>query len=272
MLILEVIGFYFSNSLALISDAGHLLSDALALALAVFAGIMSMRPATQKISYGWHRIEILAAGFNGGSLIVIAIWIIYEAISRMQSPPTIDVHWLLPIAVVGLIGNIISAFILHRTGDVEKELNLKGAYLHVLGDALGSVGTIIAAACIWVWDLYIIDPIISMMIALIISRSGWFVLKEAIFVLMESTPDHINTQQLKQDLKKIEHVLDVHDLHVWSLTSDVLAMTCHLRVQDNQYSQHILRQALELLHTKYDLEHCTIQIETIQIVHSELHT
>ncbi len=271
MLILELIGFYYTNSLALISDAGHLVSDLLALLLSVFAGWVSLRPRNQKISFGWHRFEILAAGVNGGSLIVIGIIIIYEAIQRIFIPQQVDPYWLLPIAIVGLLGNLLSAWILHRNGDVEHELNLKSAYLHVLADALGSVGTIIAALSIMFWHITIVDPLVSLLIAVIISRSGYYVLKEALYVLMEAVPPHIQLADIETQFSKIHGVDDVHDLHVWSLTSDYLALTAHIIVVDDADTQHILQKAIHIAEEHFGIHHCTIQVETKTVQHAVLH-
>lgn len=259
-MIVEVIGGFMTNSLALLSDAGHMLSDAAALGLSLFAMKLGERKATQSKTFGYKRFEIIAAGLNGLTLILISVYIFYEAYHRFLNPPEVQSMGMLAISVIGLLVNIIAAWILMR-GDKDENLNVRSAFLHVLGDMLGSVGAIAAALMIYFFNWGMADPLASIAVATLIIISGWRVTKESLHVLMEGTPDQIKLNEVKQALMKIPNVTDVHDVHVWSITSGVFMLSGHIAVAGEGLHDHILRQAQSLLHDEFDIDHSTLQVE-----------
>lgn len=259
-MIAEFIGGFLTNSLALISDAGHMLSDAAALGLSLSALIFGAKAATPSKTYGYKRFEILAALLNGVVLVVLAIFIFIEAIDRLSAPPTVIGQGMIIISSVGLIVNIVVAWILHSKGSKEN-LNVRSAFLHVIGDLLGSVGAIIAAVLIILFGWYIADPIASMIVSVLIIYSGWHILKESVNILMEAKPVHIDSDKIIHQLKEIEGVIDIHDLHIWTITSDFESMTIHLKVKPDVDRDIILEQAKYILSKEFGISHVTIQIE-----------
>ncbi len=259
-MVVEVIGGIMTNSLALLSDAGHMLSDSAALGLSFLAMTYGKRASSHSKTFGYKRFEILAAFINGIALIAIAIYIFWEAYHRILQPVSIVSSGMLIVSVIGFIVNIIAAFILMR-GDKDENINVRSAFLHVLGDLLGSVGAIIAALLImffgWGWA----DPAASVIVAVLVLISGWRVTKESIHILMEGTPANINIDKVKQTLLSIQEVKEVNDLHVWSITSDFPAFSCHLVTDTGIDQQALLIQANSLLHDEYHIEHTTIQID-----------
>jgi cobalt-zinc-cadmium efflux system protein len=270
IMILEFIGGLITNSLALLSDSGHMLSDASSLALSLVAIWFANRPSSANKTYGYYRFEILAALFNGVTLFIIAGFIIYEAYGRFLEPPTVASGMMMGIAVVGLLANLLSAWSLFRKGDVKDNVNLKSAYLHVLGDALGSVGAIVAGVLMLVFEWYVADPIISVIVALLILKSAWGVLQQSIHILMEGTPMTLNHSEVKTVLENIEGVKNVHDLHIWTITSGLDSLSCHLLVEDHSNEQEILQQAINAIRDHCKIEHTTIQIEKSGLVHGEM--
>ncbi|QMV41463.1 cation diffusion facilitator family transporter [Cohnella cholangitidis] len=270
IMILEFAGGLLTNSLALLSDSGHMLSDASSLALSLVAFWFATKPASPNKTYGFYRFEILAALFNGVTLFVIAGFIMWEAFNRFGHPPEVSSLSMILIASVGLIANLMSAWALLRKGDVKNNLNLRSAYLHVLGDALGSVGAIAAGLIMLVFDWYLADPIISVLVSLLILKGAWGVVKHTVHILMEGTPITVNQEQVKSTLTEIQGVLDVHDLHIWTITSGMDSLSCHLLVSDESDNQAILQQAIRLIEERFKIQHTTIQIETSSIQHSEL--
>lgn len=260
-MIAEVIGGFVTNSLALLSDAGHMLSDAVSLALSLLAFKIGEKKPTLEKTYGYKRIEMLAALCNGVVLIVISIYIFIEAIRRFQKPVEIASNGMLLIAVLGLFINITSAWILTRGGDVKENLNVRSAFLHVLGDLLGSVGAIIAALLIKFFGWTAADPIASILVSILVIISGWRVTRDTVHILMEGTPGHINIEEVKDTLLNIANVKEVHDLHIWSVTSDFQVLTCHLVVEKEDDTQVVLVQASNVLKEKFHVEHVTIQVE-----------
>ena len=216
-MVAEVVGGLLTNSLALLADAGHMLSDAAALGLSLFAIRLAQRPPDLRRSYGYYRAEILAALANGATLIALSIWIFIAAFHRLAMPPEVAGFTMLWIAVGGLLINIASLWILHAGKD--ESLNVHGAWLHVLGDALGSVGTIVAAVLIWAFGWFWTDPLASMLIGLLIIYSSWALLREAVSVLMQSTPRRIDPDRVQAAMLAVPGVTAVHDLHVWTITS-----------------------------------------------------
>ncbi|MFC5404477.1 cation diffusion facilitator family transporter [Cohnella soli] len=270
IMILEFAGGLITNSLALLSDSGHMLSDASSLALSLVAIWFATKPASPRKTFGFHRFEILAALFNGVTLFIVAGFILWEAIRRFSAPPEVSSLSMIMIACVGLAANLLSAFALMRQGDVKNNINLRSAYLHVLGDALGSVGAVAAGIIMLVTDWYIADPIISVLVSLLILRSTWGVVKHTVHVLMEGTPDGVDQAEVKEALVAIEGVSGVHNLHIWTITSGMHALSCHLLVEDGAQAQRILQQAISLLEQSFDIEHATIQIETTEIQHPNI--
>lgn len=260
-MVVEVIGGLMTNSLALLSDAGHMLSDAAALGLSLVAIKIGEKIATEKKTFGFKRFEIIAAAINGATLIIISIFIFYEAIERLIHPPEVQSLGMLSIAVIGLLVNILAAWILMR-GDKDDNLNVRSAFLHVIGDMLGSVGAIVAALVIYFFGWGIADPIASVIVAALILFSGWRVTKDSLHVLMEGSPDHLNLEELKAKLLSITTVQSVHDLHVWSITSGVPMLSCHLAISGDGSHDQVLRHAQSLLHDEFGIDHSTIQVES----------
>jgi cobalt-zinc-cadmium efflux system protein len=270
IMLLEFFGGILTNSLALLSDSGHMLSDASSLFLSLVAIWFATRPPSPNKTYGFYRFEILAALFNGTTLFVIAAFIVWEAYERVLQPPTVASGSMMMIASVGLLANLISAWALMRKGDVKNNMNLRSAYLHILGDALGSVGAIIAGLLMLLFSWYVADPIISVVVALLILKSAWGVVKHSIHILMEGTPITIDQQEVKTMLDEIEGVMDVHDLHIWTITSGLDTLSCHILIEDHMEGQVILQQAIDKIKDKFKIEHTTIQIEKSQLQHSEM--
>lgn len=259
-MVVEVIGGVITNSLALLSDAGHMLSDAAALGLSLFAMKLGERKATHSKTYGYKRFEIIAAALNGLTLIIISIYIFVEAYHRFADPPQVQSMGMLTISVIGLIVNIIAAWILMR-GDKDENLNVRSAFLHVLGDMLGSVGAITAALLIYFFDWGLADPIASVAVAILIIISGWRVTKESFHVLMEGTPEQIEVNEVKNEIMNIPEVKDVHDVHIWSITSGVLMLSGHIAVKGEGAHDRVLHKAQKLLHDRFGIDHSTLQVE-----------
>lgn len=268
IMLLEFFGGLVTGSLALLSDSGHMLSDAAALVLSLVAVRFAARPASPRNTYGFYRFEILAALFNGISLFVIAGFIIWEAAQRVMAPPEVASGSMMLIALIGLLANLLSAWSLMRKSDIDGNINVRSAYLHVLGDALGSVGAIIAGLLMWLFGWYIADPIVSVVVALLILKGAWNVIQTTVHVLMEGAPADIDQQEVSMALQRIEGVKDVHDLHIWSITSGMNSLSCHLLIEDQAQEQQILQQALALIEERFNLPHATIQVEKEQISHS----
>lgn len=268
--ILEFFGGIVTHSLALLSDSGHMLSDASSLLLSLLAIWFAGRAATAKKTFGYYRLEILAALLNGLTLFVIAGFIIWEACQRLFDPPTVASGTMILIAMVGLLANLVSAWTLIRQGDVKENLNLRSAYLHVLGDALGSVGAILAGIVMYFFGWYIFDPIISVFVALLILRGAWGIITQTVHILMEGTPSSMNMEEVSERLAQIDGVVEVHDLHIWTITSGIDSLSCHLVVEPNRDSQDVLQIAIDLLEQQYSMTHVTIQIESPRIRHAEL--
>ncbi len=270
IMILEFIGGLVTNSLALLSDAGHMLSDSSSLLLSLVAFWFAAKPPSPNKTFGFYRFEILAAFFNGITLFLMAGWIVYEAFERIMEPPIVSSGTMIMIAVIGLIANLLSAYFLMKQGNVEGNLNVRSAYLHVIGDALGSVGAILAGILMLIFDWYIADPIISIVVALLILKSAWGLLKTTIHILMEGTPITINPQDIKETLCSITGIIDIHDLHIWTITSGLDSLTCHVLIEDHQNEQVILQQVIQVIEEKYGIVHTTIQIEKTDFQHHEL--
>lgn len=247
-----------------------MLSDASSMALSLVAIWFASRPPSSNKTYGYYRFEILAALFNGVTLFVIAGFIVKEAIQRFNDPPTVASGTMIIIAFIGLAANLLSAVTLLKKADVKENINLKSAYIHIIGDALGSVGAIVAGLLMLLFDWYIADPIISVIVALLILKSAWGVLKQSIHILMEGSPVIINKEEVLAILENIEGVKNVHDLHIWTITSGLDTLSCHILIEDKKEEQEVLQQAINLIRDNYKIEHTTIQIEKSNLQHQEL--
>lgn len=257
-MVAEAVGGWLAGSLALLADAGHMLADAAALGLALFAARVAQRPATPERSFGLLRLEILAALVNGALLIAIAIGIGIEAWHRLRAPQPVDGALLLGVAGVGLVANLVSLAILHRGH--EHSLNQRGAYLHVLGDLLGSVGALAAGALVLTTGWTLADPLISVLITLLVLGSAWRLIKESTDVLMEATPDHIALGDVHDRIASVPGVDSVHDLHVWTVTSGVVAMSGHLVVKNPTDNQPVLEAVQDRMRA-LGINHVTVQME-----------
>lgn len=263
-MIIEVIGGVVTNSLALLSDAGHMLSDATALGLSYLAITFGERKATEFKTFGFKRFEVLAAFINGLTLIGISVYIFFEAYRRFSEPPEVMSIGMLTVAIIGLIVNIVAAYILMK-GDTSGNLNMKSAFLHVIGDMLGSVGAIAAALLIMFFGWNLADPIASVLVALLIIISAYRVTKDSIHILMEGVPTHIKVNDVENALTSVKHVVGIHDLHIWAITSDIPSLSCHILIEDARFSQEVLKEAKNVLHDHFDIVHTTIQIDTPDI-------
>ncbi|BAQ09572.1 potassium/proton-divalent cation antiporter [Bacillus sp. OxB-1] len=270
-MIVEAVGGFLTNSLALLADAGHMLSDSISLGIALLAFKFGEKAASTSKTFGYRRFEILAAVLNGVTLIIIALFIFYEAVKRFASPPEVATTGMLIVSSIGLAVNILVAWIMMRGGDVEENLNMKGAYLHVISDMLGSIGAIAAALLMmffgWAWA----DPLASVIVAILVLRSGYFVSKSGLHVLMEGVPSNVDLNDVLHAIQNAKGVQSVHDLHVWSITSGLNALSCHAVVDDQMTiaeSEQLLR-AIEYDLAHLNIHHVTIQLETPSHVHDD---
>ena len=256
----ELIGGFLTNSLALLSDAGHMLSDIAALALSLFAFRIAKRPATVISTYGYHRAEILAALFNGLTLWLIVGVIFTAAYNRFLDPPAVASYGMLIVASLGLLVNLVAGAVLY--GSHHHNLNLRGAFLHIVSDALGSVGAIVASLIMLFTGWYVADPLISILIGLLILHSSWNLVKESLIVLMQAVPKGIRLEDVQQALEGVEGVSKVHDLHVWAVTSDIFTLSAHAVVENGGDFHQVLNGIEDTLKERFNIEHTTIQLET----------
>jgi cobalt-zinc-cadmium efflux system protein len=259
-MVAEVVGGLWADSLALLADAGHMLSDAAALGLSLFAAWIAHRPPTPQHSYGYYRAEILAALANGATLVAISIVIFIEAISRLAEPHHVEGGWMIGIACGGLLVNIVGLVLLH-SGRAEN-LNMHGAWLHLLTDALGSLAALVAGGLIWAKGWNWADPVASILIGLLVIYSSWQLLKEAIAILMESTPKHLDVDAVREAIAAGPGVRGVHDLHIWTITSGMVSLSAHVIVASDQSPHASLESLSEMLHERFGFDHTTLQIET----------
>ncbi len=269
-MIVEAVGGWLTNSLALLADAGHMLTDVAALALALGAMWMCERSAPPEKTYGYYRLEILAALLNAVILLVISLAIFYEAYERVQRPPRVRGLEMMVIALGGLAVNGMGMILLHRAR--HRSLNVRGAFLHVFSDMLGSLGALVAGGLIWKKQWYLADPAISFLTAGLIIVCAWRLLKESVNVLMEATPAHIDIAAVERLIRDVPGIHDVHDLHVWTITSGKEALSAHVILADEGASPKEILQALRVkLKEAYGIEHVTIQIETPDFEEEEIH-
>ncbi|MGI8993588.1 MAG: cation diffusion facilitator family transporter [Nocardioidaceae bacterium] len=263
VMVAEVIGGLVAGSLALLADAGHMLTDAAAVGLALLATAFASRPATPERTFGYQRSEILAAVVNALALFGVAAYVLVEAVKRFLSPPDVSSGLMLAVAVLGLIANIASLLVLQR-GQSES-LNLRGAYLEVQGDLLGSAAVIAAAVVIWATGFTRADAIASAVIGMLILPRTWRLLREAIEVLLESTPKNIDLAQVRDHMLAVPGVSDVHDLHAWTITSGIPVLSAHIVVDDSTLEDkgggRVLDRLYDCLKGHFDVDHCTFQLE-----------
>lgn len=261
ILLAELVGGILTNSLALLSDAGHMFTDLAALGLSYFAISMARRPATDQKTFGFHRTEILAALANGVTLVVICLLIFFEAYQRLNNPPEVKTGGMLIVATVGLVANLVSALLLSGHSG---SLNVRGAFLHVLGDALSSVGIILGGILIVFTGWYWVDPLISVGIGFIIIAGAYSLVRQSVDILLEATPGHIVLEDVRTALQSIKGVRDVHDLHVWCLTPQICSLSAHLVITDvmTSRSDETLKEINELLAERFHIDHTTVQFES----------
>ena len=258
-MMVELVAGLWTGSLALVADAGHMFTDAGALALALFASWIAARPPTPAKTYGYYRAEILAALVNAVLLLIVAGGILYEAWQRILAPSPVLAGPMAVVAAAGLGVNVICAWLLHR--GARESLNVRAAYLEVLSDALSSLAVLVAAGIVIMTALTIADPLASAVIALLIVPRTWRLLRQAVNVLLEGTPAHLELSEIEQAMTRVTGVLRVHDLHVWTLTSGREAMSAHVVVADVRESERLLESLHALLHARFGIDHTTIQIE-----------
>jgi len=255
----EVIGGLITGSLALLVDAGHMLSDNFSLGLALFAFWLSAKPPTPERSFGFKRAEILAALINGVMLVAISIWIFYEAYHRFQDPPEILGGWMIAVAVIGLFVNVAAAWVLMRSET--ESLNLQGALRHVLADLAGSAGVIAAALIIVLTGWLYADPIISVLIGFLVLVSSWKLLRDSVGILLEQSPLGMDANEVGRKMVSVEGVEEVHDLHVWTITSGFPALAAHVLVGNDQDCHERRREIEKVLYREFGIEHTTLQID-----------
>ncbi len=256
----EVIGGLLSGSLALLADAGHMLSDAGSLALALFAMWLASRPSGSQHTYGYYRTEILAALVNGATLVAISILIFIEAYQRLLNPPEVQAGIMMAVATGGLVVNLLGLWLLQDGR--QDSLNMQGAWLHILADTLGSFQAIAAGALIWAFGWYWADPLASIIIGVLIIFSSWSVLKESVAVLMESSPLHIDVDEVLQAMREVGGAAGVHDLHVWTITSGMVALSAHVLPESEYDRDDLLKDLSDTLKDRFEISHVTIQIES----------
>ncbi len=262
-LVVEFVGGLLTNSMALIADAGHMLTDVMALGVALFALNISRKPPTLQKTYGFRRAEIIAAFINGLTLWLIVLVIIYESFERFLHPPDVKTTEMLIIAILGLAANVGSSIAVLR--HAHENLNIKGAFLHLVADALGSVGVIAGAIIILLTGWMVVDPIISVLICVLIVAGSIDIIKESLNILMQGTPPELDLSALKADLQELEGVRDVHDMHAWALSRGLNALSAHVVVEKEVNHEILLSQIVKLVTSKYPVHHVTIQMETTNI-------
>jgi len=268
-MIAEIVGGLISHSLALLADAGHMAIDTAAIGLSLFASWIAQKPATDEKTYGYYRAEILAALLNGATLVAISIGIFIESWRRLNHPPEIQGQVMIVVAIGGLVVNLIGLYLMHRRS--HENLNMHGVWLHLLTDTLGSLAAIVAAFLIWHFGWNLADPIISMAISALILFGSWKLLSECVNVLLEGVPKGMDVGQIKQGIEALEGVQGVHDLHVWTVTSGVPALSAHVRVMERVDHGVVLQSVTALLRDRHHIEHVTLQLEPPTFTHPDSH-
>jgi cobalt-zinc-cadmium efflux system protein len=259
--VVELAAGLLAGSLALLADAAHMVSDTASLGLAFFAAWLALRPATPRRSFGFQRAEILAALFNGVALVAVSIWIFVAAIGRLGDPPEVPGGWIFVVGVLGLAVNVVAAWVLARAG--AGSLNVRAALGHVLADALGSAGVIVAGAVVLLtgWDYA--DPLAALAIAVLVLAGAWRILRESVAILLEETPAGIDAEEVGRALASADGVVEVHDLHIWTITSGFPALSAHVLVAPGGDCHGVRRDLERLLHERFELDHTTLQVEHV---------
>ena len=261
-MVVEVIGGFLSGSLALVADAGHMLTDSASIGLALLAIWLAKRPASAERTYGYNRAEILAAAVNALSLWLIAAWIVWEAIHRFVSPQEIEGGVVLVVGAIGLLVNVVAAYMLH--GASGHSLNVEGALQHVIADMMGSVAVIVSAFVVILFGWSIVDPILSVLIALLILSSSWHLVTSVLQVLVEGTPEHLDLYKLCHDMESVPGVTVIHDVHAWTVTSGYVSLTAHVLADPEHEGDldDLLRELRRIANEQHGIAHTTIQLET----------
>jgi len=262
--LLEAVGGVISGSLALLSDAGHMFGDVFSLTLSWFALRIASQPVTSTRTYGYHRMEIFAAFINGVLLLTMAASILYEAVQRFQAPAEVDSPMLVAVAAIGLAANLGVIFFLKDAAGHNHDLNVRSAFLHVIGDTIASVGVIVGGGIMWATGWYLIDPLIAAAISMLLVWGGWRVLADSLHILLEGVPKGISLSEVERELTAIPAIQNVHELHIWSICSNIYALSTHALVKDQKVNQveSILHEAKDLLKNKFNITHSTIQFES----------
>ncbi|HSL47377.1 MAG TPA: cation diffusion facilitator family transporter [Anaerolineales bacterium] len=253
----------FANSLALLTDAAHNLTDVIALGLTWFAVRITAQPANAQKTYGYHRAGILVALLNSTTLVLISLGIFYEAYRRFMSPPEVESGILIGVGLIAVVINLVTALLVHRGS--QHDLNLRSAFVHLMGDVLSTVGAVIAGVIIYFTDANWLDPLVSVLIGFLILYNAWGILRDAIDILLEATPRDVNIKEMVQDIIEVDGVLGIHDIHVWSLTQSLRTMSAHILTEDRHISAGgvIQRQINEILLQRYNIAHATLQLECV---------
>ena len=260
---IEAAAGIFANSLALLTDAAHNLTDVIALALTWFAVRITAQPANAQRTYGYHRAGILVALLNSTTLVLIALGIFYEAYRRFMSPPEVQSGVLIGVGLIAVVVNLVTALLVHRGS--QHDLNLRSAFVHLIGDVLSTIGAVIAGVIIFFTGANWLDPLVSVLIGLLILYNAWGILRDAVDILLESTPRDVNINKMIDDIVQVDGVLGIHDIHVWSLTQSLRTMSAHILTDDLHISAgaNIQRQISEILHQRYNIAHATLQLECV---------
>jgi cobalt-zinc-cadmium efflux system protein len=269
--VIEAAAGIFSNSLALLTDAAHNLTDVIALGLSWFAIRITTRPANERKTYGYHRVGILVALINSTTLVVISLGIFYEAYHRFINPPEVQSGILIGVGMIAVIVNIVTAMLVHQGSD--SDLNLRSAFVHLMGDVLSTIGAVIAGVIIYFTKANWLDPFVSVLIGFMILYNAWGILRDAIDILLEAKPRDINAAKLVEDLLQVNGVLGVHDLHVWSLTQNLRTMSAHVLTNDVSISDgaNIQRQINDVVYHRYNIAHATLQLECVDCLPDSLY-
>lgn len=261
--VIEAAAGFFSNSLALLTDAVHNLTDVIALALSWFAIRITTRPANERKTYGYHRVGILVALINSSTLVLISLGIFYEAWQRFISPPEVQSGILIGVGLIAVVINIVTAMLVHKGS--ESDLNLRSAFVHLMGDVLSTIGAVIAGVLIFFTGANWLDPLVSVLIGFLILYNAWGILREAIDILLEAKPRDIDSKKLVEDMMEVDGVLGVHDLHVWSITQNLRTMSAHVLTEELSIREgaDIQRQINEIAYRRYNITHATLQLECV---------
>ena len=253
----------FANSLALLTDAAHNLTDVIALGLTWFAVRITSQPANAHKTYGYHRAGILVALLNSTTLVIISLGIFYEAYLRFMNPPEVQSGILIAVGLIAIVVNLVTALLVHRGS--EHDLNLRSAFVHLMGDVLSTVGAVIAGVIIYFTNANWLDPFVSVLIGFLILYNAWGILKDAIDILLEATPRDVDVQAMVKDIARVDGVLGVHDIHVWSLTQSLRTMSAHILTDDLHISAGagIQHEINEILNQRYNIRHATLQLECV---------